>query len=79
MTEGETTMSSDLVVKPRRRRWLRHLIIASATLAVLGSASAYVGYRLMFRKNPEAVRQMKAAEQRQQDIEAAFSLPDPGS
>ena len=74
------TTSAPVNLRPRPcRRWLRRLLIATAALAVLGSVSAYAGYQMMFRKNPEVVRQMRAAEQRQQDIESAFNAPADGT
>jgi hypothetical protein len=59
-------MTTNAVATSRpRHRWLRRLLIAGATMGGLGSAAMYVSYRMMFRKNPEVVREMRAAEQRQ--------------
>jgi hypothetical protein len=57
------------------KSWKRILLVVAALAAVGGALSVYIGYRVMFRKNPEVVREIRASEQRQQDIEAAFAQP----
>lgn len=55
-----------------RLRWRRLLLALALGGAVVGSITAYVGYRLLFRKNPEVMREIKAAEERQQAIDDVF-------
>ncbi len=55
--------------------WRRILLIGSVIAAAIGALSVYVGYRVVFRKNPEAVREIHESEKRQRDLDALFDAP----
>ena len=61
--------------KTGRWRWKRILIAASLAAAVLAPLSAYVGYRVLFRKDPEVMRQIQQSEERQRELDDLFAEP----
>lgn len=65
--------------KTGRWRWKRLLLAAGLAAAVLGPVSAYVGYRVLFRKNPEVMREIHESGERQQEINDLFAEPTDGT
>lgn len=61
--------------KTGRWRWKRILLAAGLAAAVLGPLSAYVGYRVLFHKNPEVLREIHESAERQQEIDDLFAEP----
>jgi hypothetical protein len=61
--------------KTGRWQWKRILVIAALATAVLAPLSAYVGYRVLFQKDPEVMRQIKESEDRQRDLDEIFAEP----
>lgn len=62
---------------PKTGRWLwkRILVVAALATAVLAPLSAYLGYRVLFRKDPEVMRQIKESEDRQRELDEIFAEP----
>jgi hypothetical protein len=58
-----------------RRRLLRRLLAALAILSVAGALAGYVGYRVLFAKNPEVVKEIRQAAQTQRELDDIFAEP----
>jgi hypothetical protein len=58
-----------------RWRWKPTLLTAGLIAVVLGPLSAYVGYRVLLRKNPEVIREIEQSAQRQQELDDLFAEP----
>ncbi|MBI4509512.1 MAG: hypothetical protein HY698_07730 [Deltaproteobacteria bacterium] len=46
-----------------------------AALAVALAGVGYAGFRFMVRKNPEAMREIQAADKKQQELDNLFDSP----
>jgi hypothetical protein len=55
--------------------WKRVVLAVAATLAVSAAAFGYAGFRLMMRKNPDVVREIKAADDKQKALDDVFDSP----
>lgn len=56
-------------------RWKRLLAIGGLVFAVGGSAATYIGYRVLFAKNPQALREIQESEDRQDQLDDLFAAP----